>query len=355
MLRTKAGNKDSTARFTLVAIAEHADKSSPPRSHPSLALLRFETGLDMKTLQRAQKRLADAGLIKQVGVRGNGVVEWELSTDLMRPESDREEIDAEVQEHRERDRRRKQSARSSGTLGPDAAAVSGTENPDGSALSGTESTGQQGEVSGTQSPGFRDSATGHEGLSGTLNPDSGALSPDVRDAEPARTYQGTTRNRPTRASARARPPDARVHAREAADIEAPAVDDVDEENGVLLHMPIGAQRKAQSPTPDYEAEFEVWWKAFPNSASRKASVRAYIKARKGTKVYSNDPPRTPMSAEFLLDHAERYAALVRRENRPIGKVLHGSTWLNGDRWTDNLPPARPVPAQVSGPVFEGSR
>lgn len=198
MLRTSAGKFDATARFVLTAVAEHADTSQPPRAHPSLALLRYTTGLDMKTVQRALARLAAGGLIETVGVRGDGVTEWALHTNLARPASDREAIDAEVQDHRDRDRRRKQTARSSGALNPDNDSdLSGTQHPDFRTLDSGQTVGSR-----AQSPDVRGVESGQAAMSGTLNPDSGALSPDVRDAEPARTDQGTTRNRPTCASTR---------------------------------------------------------------------------------------------------------------------------------------------------------
>jgi len=328
MLRTAAGKFDATARFVLTAVAEHADASSPPRAHPSLALLRYTTGLDMKTVQRALGRLAAGGLIESVGVRGDGVTEWALKTELVRPVSDREAIDAEVQDHRDRDRRRKKTSRASGALRPDTDSLSGTQSPDVR----TQNPGHAPD-SGAHRPDIQGVESGHAAVSGTLNPDSGALSPDVRDAEPARTDQGTTRNRPTRALAR----------------------EADDTHGVLLHLPVGEPPKPKKSTPDYMAEFEEWWKAFPNSAGRKDASRAYEKARRGIKVRSNDPARTPMPADALLEGAERYAAEMRRQNRPKDKILHGSSWLNGDRWTDNLPSTRPDPAlRAAGPRFEGA-
>lgn len=311
MLTTGAGKKDTTARFVLVALAEHADKTAPrPRAHPSLALLRFETGFDMKTVQRALGRLADADLIEAVGVRGDGVTEWELRTESVRPDSDRDEIDAEVQAHRERDRRRKQNTRLSGRNAPDATTVSGAQSP---------------EVR-TQNPGQRS-------VSGALNPDSGALRPDVRDAEPARTGHGTGQE----------PVNARERARGADDDSLP---------GLLLALPVGERAKpGKDPAPDHEAEFDAWYAAYPRAAAPQAAYRAYVKARLGQKVHKGDRTRTPATAEQLLDAATRFAAQMRREHRPKDKIPYPATWLNSDDWQVR---EQPAPRRVvNGPSFDG--
>lgn len=113
--------------------------------------------------------------------------------------------------------------------------------------------------------------------------------------------------------------------------------------------PIG-DRKAD----DHETEFAAWWSAYPRKASRAEAFRAYVKARKGQKVRVSDLPRRPTSAETLLEGAQRYAAEMRRTGRAVDKIAHGSTWLNGDRWTDETGPARVDPATLRGPVFEGA-
>lgn len=312
MLATDAGKKDATARFVLVALAEHADRSKPrPRAHPSLARLRYTTGLDMKTGQRALGRLAASGLITAVGKVGDGVIEWELHTELTRPASDREEIDAEVQAHRERDRVRKRKPADSGALRPE---------------------GDQ--HSGALRPELRGVASGNEEPSGALNPDSGAQSPEFRDAEPARTSQGIGQES--------------VNARERAG------GDDDGTDGLLpgLLVAVTDRRKpAKSRTEELELEFAEWWNVYKRGR-RTDAWRAYVKARRGEKVRAGDLARTAATAEQLLDAARRFTAEMRRTNRPIDKIPHGSTWLNGDEWLSNQPPAGPHRA-VNGPSFEG--
>ena len=86
---------------------------------------------------------------------------------------------------------------------------------------------------------------------------------------------------------------------------------------------------------DFEAEFTAWWAAYPHKRGRRTDAfRAYVKARKGQKVYSTDPARKPVTAEQLLEAVQRFGAEVKRTRCPIDKIPHGSTWLNGDSWTD---------------------
>jgi hypothetical protein len=103
-----------------------------------------------------------------------------------------------------------------------------------------------------------------------------------------------------------------------------------------------------------ETDFTEWWKAYPNSAGRTEAYRAYVKARRGVKIRGTDPKRTPASRETLLEGAHRYAAEMRRLGRAKDKIAHGSTWLNGDRWTDGTDAAVRDVAAVRGPVFEGA-
>lgn len=111
MLATERGKNDTTARFVLVSLAEKA-RGEEPRAWPSIATLRYMTGLDREVIRRALRRLADGGLITDVGRRGEGVVCWRLNTDQVRPDTDLKAIEAEVEERKEKDRLRKQAARS---------------------------------------------------------------------------------------------------------------------------------------------------------------------------------------------------------------------------------------------------
>lgn len=110
MLMTDAGKNDTTARYVLVALAEKA-RGEPLLSYPSIATLRFLTGLDREVIRRALQRLAASGLIVDAGRRGEGVVAWRLDVERIRPGSDEAAIEAEVEERKARDRDRKKRER----------------------------------------------------------------------------------------------------------------------------------------------------------------------------------------------------------------------------------------------------
>jgi hypothetical protein len=110
MLMTDAGKNDTTARYVLVALAEKA-RGEPLLSYPSIATLRFLTGLDREVIRRALQRLAAGGLIVDAGRRGEGVVAWRLDVERVRPATDEAAIEAEVEQRKARDRDRKKRQR----------------------------------------------------------------------------------------------------------------------------------------------------------------------------------------------------------------------------------------------------
>lgn len=93
MLLTPAGKPDTTARFVLVVFAEHADKDGR-NAYPGPARVKFMTGLDVRTVERVVRRLEDGKLLERDGFTAAGSVKWKLRTDLVRPASDWEEIEA---------------------------------------------------------------------------------------------------------------------------------------------------------------------------------------------------------------------------------------------------------------------
>ncbi|MBB5118708.1 helix-turn-helix domain-containing protein [Streptomyces eurocidicus] len=83
MLRTDKGKPDTTARHVLQALAEHAHKDGS-NAHPSLLRIQYRTGYDRRTVQRAQRRLEDAGLISANGAV-RGCTRWKLHLEKRRP------------------------------------------------------------------------------------------------------------------------------------------------------------------------------------------------------------------------------------------------------------------------------
>lgn len=97
MLLTEKGNPDTTARQVLSVLAEHANEYGT-NSHPSPPRIRFATGLDERTIQRALGRLEAAGLIAKDGVVYTGTIRWKLDMSKVRPESEWAVMAAEAEE-----------------------------------------------------------------------------------------------------------------------------------------------------------------------------------------------------------------------------------------------------------------
>lgn len=93
MLRTSTGKPDTTARHILWALAEHAHEDGT-NAFPSVLRIQYRTGFDRRTVQRALRRLEDAGLIVPDGTV-RGCTRWRLAMELRRPPSDWEELEAE--------------------------------------------------------------------------------------------------------------------------------------------------------------------------------------------------------------------------------------------------------------------
>jgi hypothetical protein len=91
MLRTDAKKPDTTARAVLVALAEraYADGSN---AYPSLFEIRWRTGYDRATVQRALRRLEVGGLIVSEGPSKHDTTKYRLVMSCRRPESDKQEL-----------------------------------------------------------------------------------------------------------------------------------------------------------------------------------------------------------------------------------------------------------------------
>lgn len=100
MLLTAAGKPDTTARFVLVVYAERADKDGC-NAYPGPAYVKFATGLDVRTVERAVRRLEDAALLIRDGLTAKGAVRWRLDLTVKRPASDWAEIEAAQAAERE--------------------------------------------------------------------------------------------------------------------------------------------------------------------------------------------------------------------------------------------------------------
>lgn len=72
--------------------------------------------------------------------------------------------------------------------------------------------------------------------------------------------------------------------------------------------------------------FERFWSAYPRRVAKRGAQEKFIRIVQ----------RGEATAEQLIAGAERFAAQMRREDRPLEKVAHPTTWLNQGRWEDEF-------------------
>lgn len=76
---------------------------------------------------------------------------------------------------------------------------------------------------------------------------------------------------------------------------------------------------AREPDP-----FETWWPHYPRKVAKAAAIKPFWTAFSAFKC------DTPLTA--LIEATDRFAEEVR--GRPVDKIPHPATWLNGQRWND---------------------
>lgn len=87
------------------------------------------------------------------------------------------------------------------------------------------------------------------------------------------------------------------------------------------------QGKEQGTGKALCAEFDKFWKGVPNKLGKGDARTAYMKAIKNG--------ATP---EEIIGGVATYIAYeAKRSRQPDYRPLHPSTWLNGERWNDELP------------------
>jgi len=100
------------------------------------------------------------------------------------------------------------------------------------------------------------------------------------------------------------------------------------ENQALLEELSRRTVKKDSPSKDVHQEgFDAFWMIFPRKIGKGTARSAFLKALKKTDL------------ETLLSGAEKYCAA--REGQDKNYTAHPATWLNGERWLDEDPPASP--------------
>lgn len=173
MLKTTAGKNETVARTVLMAMAHYAqpkpEHNGDQIAYVSKATLRFDTGLAWEVIRRKLAILVEAGVIEPVGRTTSGVVRYRLRLDIVRPQSDYDEAEAEAENRLEQDRARKRRK-------------------------GTSSTTESGGTSTTEScgtVGTSDAGSTTLGLdSTTFSPDSTTLGLDSTTQSPPMGIEG---------------------------------------------------------------------------------------------------------------------------------------------------------------------
>lgn len=93
----------------------------------------------------------------------------------------------------------------------------------------------------------------------------------------------------------------------------------------------GANRAALSDQ-FREPGFEDWWKIYPHKVGKGDAEKAYLKALKVLAKSGEPAPARKLQA-VMAEYAAGCANVPRDRRRFIP---HGSTWLNGKRWNDDL-------------------
>jgi hypothetical protein len=80
----------------------------------------------------------------------------------------------------------------------------------------------------------------------------------------------------------------------------------------------------------FEDDFQKFWSVYPRKVGKGAAFKAFIKALKRVELAT------------MIEGARRYA---QDPNRVPAFTAHASSWLNADRWDDELLPERPKSAE----------
>lgn len=101
----------------------------------------------------------------------------------------------------------------------------------------------------------------------------------------------------------------------------------DEHDGDVLDLTRSRRHAAQPDSP----EFETFWATYPRKIAKAKARAAWAKVLK------------KIDAQTVIDGAAKYAA--SRIGADVQYTAHPATWLNGERWTDDVVQAAPPPGE----------
>lgn len=178
---------------------------------------------------------------------------------------------------------------------------------------------------------------------------AGLWEPAERDGEPGWIFHDWEQYQPSRADVEARrrsDAERRArwrHAKKSASSQAVSQDvsrrdtpdDSREESRQASVLPDPTRPDPSSSNEELPAReargsdrFEEFWDAYPRKTSKKAARTAWSKATKKA------------SPDELISEARRWSGLWTNAGVEKQFIPHPSTWLNGERWTDEPPPPR---------------
>ncbi|MCY0916983.1 hypothetical protein OS965_02180 [Streptomyces sp. H27-G5] len=292
MSRTEKGKPDTTGRHILQVLAEHA-RSDGSNSHPSILRIQYRTGYDRTTVQRALRRLEKAALIERDGTV-DGRTRWQLAMGMVRPATDWADLEREENEYRAAAAGRKRRSRSKEVTDSTSVTVTGGES-----------------VTVTHSE---------------------SVTSDVTDSAPSRHALNAQPSRTQRRPNHQQPSVNQLHK----DSCAPSAHERDSAPQPLFASP------ASSAEPNSEQQQEIDFAAFYAIYPRK------IAKGNARKAFAAAVKRGAKPADLIA------AAAAHRDNWVRCKtesrfIPHPTTWLNGERYDDELPNPSAFQSSGSGP------
>lgn len=96
-------------------------------------------------------------------------------------------------------------------------------------------------------------------------------------------------------------------------------------------MGTGDAGQTTTGSMDVPVDFDAFWRLYPRRVARKAALREWERL-------------SVADQSLALAAIAVWAPIFSR--REWDKIPHGSTWIHGERWLDELPPSRqgPIPA-----------